>query len=524
MYDIGTVTTTANSPKITGTGTRWKDNTTLVSVGQVIVIKSGSANTPNELNVIYSIENNTSLTLKFPVSAKLTNATYTIATTMIDSISDGVNKATAQVIASEIFTDIFTELMTGTGTLEFELPNGQKVKLRTEHEKDKLLDGKLNSSGNINLTKGVLTIFNPLSSLLRLVVDEDNSNYISFFKNGKTDSANRTAVIGYGDKDIEEFQITNSKANRTIVIHRDGVRISGKGEVLTIGDYGIGNPTPLIGALNISLSSIVRAGSFIQQYSVEATLEKEYPYDGLAGTLINYPSAGAKTLQEYRVYNRPQFIYYRSVNTNGSSKGEPWVMQYNTGNTTKDAQGNLRAASPIVKVFADHIETNDESEGVTLEKLGVGRYKLKGVLGMNSDASWGGFNGGIVIPKGINGLELVWADYKVLADGDIILETHYRKHSDLPPPVVLNRLIAYPEFMDENGNELESYTPCDIPNGHWIDIRVQMPSNSIYNQKQAEAERLAKIEAERLAQEEAKRIAEEAERAEQEAEVQAEQQ
>ncbi|EMT6578392.1 hypothetical protein WMR74_004492, partial [Providencia rettgeri] len=151
---------------------------------------------------------------------------------------------------------------------------------------------------------------------------------------------------------------------------------------------------------------------------------------------------------------------------------------YNTSNTTKDAQGNLRAASPIVKVFADHIETNDESEGVTLEKLGVGRYKLKGVLGMNSDASWGGFNGGIVIPKGINGLELVWADYKVLADGDIILETHYRKHSDLPPPVVLNRLIAYPEFMDENGNELESYTPCDIPNGHWIDIRVQMPSNS----------------------------------------------
>ncbi|ROR58111.1 UNVERIFIED_ORG: hypothetical protein EC838_0392, partial [Providencia alcalifaciens] len=55
-----------------------------------------------------------------------------------------------------------------------------------------------------------------------------------------------------------------------------------------------------------------------------------------------------------------------------------------------------------------------------------------------------------------------------------------------------------------------------IPNGHWIDIRVQMPNDSIYNQKQAEAERLAKIEAELLAQEEAKRAAEEAEMAEQE--------
>lgn len=45
-------------------------------------------------------------------------------------------------------------------------------------------------------------------------------------------------------------------------------------------------------------------------------------------------------------------------------------------------------------------------------------------------------------------------------------------------------------------------------------MRVEMPPNSIYNQKLAEAERLAKIEAERVAKEEAKRIAEEAERAE----------
>ncbi|MEQ5430668.1 hypothetical protein ACLI07_09550 [Providencia huaxiensis] len=44
-----------------------------------------------------------------------------------------------------------------------------------------------------------------------------------------------------------------------------------------------------------------------------------------------------------------------------------------------------------------------------------------------------------------------------------------------------------------------------------------MPSNSLYNQKQAGAEGLAKLEAERLAEEEAKRAAEEAKRVEQEA-------
>ncbi|EKT54500.1 hypothetical protein OOC_13109 [Providencia rettgeri Dmel1] len=81
----------------------------------------------------------------------------------------------------------------------------------------------------------------------------------------------------------------------------------------------------------------------------------------------------------------------------------------------------------------------------------------------------------------------------------------------------LSTYVVYPEFLDENDIEREDYDYCDIPNGHWIDVRVNMPSNSIYNQKQAEAQRLAKLEAERLAQEEAKRAAEEAERAEQEA-------
>ncbi|OZS71919.1 hypothetical protein CHI95_24760, partial [Providencia rettgeri] len=144
MYNIGTVSTTANSPKITGTGTRWKDNTTLISVGQVVLIENGS----NLLiNSIYSIESNTALTLAFPVSAKLTNAKYIILTTMIDSISDGVNKATAIAIASEVYTDILNQWMTAQGTIDVELPTGQKIKLRTVAEMDKQLDGKFDKTG-----------------------------------------------------------------------------------------------------------------------------------------------------------------------------------------------------------------------------------------------------------------------------------------------------------------------------------------------------------------------------------------
>ncbi|MEX9884477.1 hypothetical protein AB7W89_00005, partial [Providencia rettgeri] len=201
-----------------------------------------------------------------------------------------------------------------------------------------------------------------------------------------------------------------------------------------------------------------------------------------------------------------------SANTTSYKHNTLW----GSSNTTKDSNGNLKAASPVIKVFADHIESNDESEGVELEKLGTGRYKLKGTLGMHSDASWGGIHGGLVVPNGINNLPLVWADFDVLPDGDIVIETRYRKHA-LHQMLEAQRLMTYPEFLDENNEEREDYDYCDIPNGHWIDVRVNMPSNSLYNQKQAEAERLAKIEAERLAQEEAKRAAEEEERVEQEA-------
>ncbi|WP_457810144.1 phage tail fiber protein, partial [Providencia heimbachae] len=131
-------------------------------------------------------------------------------------------------------------------------------------------------------------------------------------------------------------------------------------------------------------------------------------------------------------------------------------------------------------------------------------------------------------------LPLIYVDYDVLVagerhpfngeiiqqdeHGDIVIYTSYRKHVDLPQNVQYARLKTYPEFAREiDGKlvELEAGEPIDIPNGHWIDVRVNMPSNSLYNQKQAEAQRLAKIEAERLAKEEAEHLAEEEERAEQ---------
>ncbi|MBG5922113.1 hypothetical protein [Providencia rettgeri] len=494
MYNIGTVSTTANSPKITGTGTRWKDNSTLVSVGQIVLIENGSTLI---INCIDSIESNTALTLGFPMSVKLTNVKYRILTTMIDSISDGVNKATAQVIASEIFTDIFTELMTGTGIIEFELPNGQKVKLRTENEKNKLLDGKFDKTGGT--ITGVLNIQGS-NDWAGLNITKKDGEFVRL----ETNASVSDAFLTLSERDV------NNKNKSTVYIPKKS------GMVALIGDFGLG-----FSKTSTNLSAKENGFFNSTQFSSVSPTAAFFGFSAYNAAKTHGFSLGARRTQ----------ITAKVIESDEVSE----YHMYHTGNTTKDSNGNLKAASPIIRVFADHVDPNEEAEGVTLKKLHTGIYQLHGVLGLHSDASWGGINGGITIPCGINQLPLVYALYDVLEkgkqhpfdgrivepdeDGDIVLYTTYRKH-DLPQNIQYERFKLYPEFLKEVDGEKVELTPgepCDIPVGHWVDVRVNMPSNSIYNQKQAEAERLAKIEAERLAQEEAKRAAEEAERAEQEA-------
>lgn len=482
MYNIGTVTTTANSPKITGTGTRWKDNTTLVSVGQVVLIENGS----NLLiNSIYSIESNTALTLAFPISAKLTNAKYIILTTMIDSISDGVNKATAQVIASEVYTEILNQWMTAQGTIDVELPTGQKIKLRTVVEMDKQLDGKLNTNypaatGDLTLTKS--------SEYLGIALIKSSSERVVFETLG--DASSGAANIIYRDKDNKNVSVVTIPKKT--------------GTTMLVGDYGVG-----VSSYDASGVGAKNESRFIQYGSTPTAVSEGYPAAG-GGIQSSYtPSRRAQLF----LGRTPERLYYRFSDVEGVDTTTIWKEVYSTANTTKDSNGNLKAASPVVKLFADNIELNDESEGVEMEHLGVGHYLIKGVVGFNADGAWG-INNGFVIPQDHNGKNMVLIDYEVRPDGDIEVFVFHQQNADMPERFQNKRI----KHFDEEGVPVyfENYEPCDVPESRWIDMRVEMPPNSIYNQKQAEAQRLAKIEAERLAQEEAKREAEEAERAAQE--------
>ncbi|MEL0569433.1 phage tail protein [Citrobacter werkmanii] len=191
-------------------------------------------------------------------------------------------------------------------------------------------------------------------------------------------------------------------------------------------------------------------------------------------------------------------IYLRTTSsTENGIVDSPWIKQWGRANTTIDANGALKPASPIVKIFGNgSAELNDESEGVNVKRESTGVYLISGVVGLNADPLWGGIDGGVVIPTDINNQPLVWADFSVKPDGAILLKTYHRTHPGAPE--FARNLIG---IKNNDGSFTETVLdgePVDIPAGRWIDVRVQMPENSLWNQKQlAIREAMEKAERER---------------------------
>lgn len=135
-------------------------------------------------------------------------------------------------------------------------------------------------------------------------------------------------------------------------------------------------------------------------------------------------------------------------------------------NATTDTNGFYKIASPIVQLNGDgSSKLNDGAEGVTTDKIGVGVYRVSGVLGFNSDPAWGGINGGFSIPQNSNGLPILWVDYEVEQNGDITLRTFHREHANVP------------NFARNHIDGVVDGDPIDIPAGRWIDLRVEMPES-----------------------------------------------
>lgn len=148
---------------------------------------------------------------------------------------------------------------------------------------------------------------------------------------------------------------------------------------------------------------------------------------------------------------------YKTTNTWGDSIEVGAVLipvkaVYTQENTTVDANGFIKAASPIVKLYSDHIDLNDEAKDqpIIFEKMGIGDYLIQGSSGFSREGWY------IETPKDANGNVLFSVIYTTLENGDISVKT-YKKKFDF-------ETVSIVADLDN---------PVDITEGRWIDLRLQ---------------------------------------------------
>ncbi|MFV8906749.1 prophage tail fiber N-terminal domain-containing protein, partial [Serratia fonticola] len=225
---------------------------------------------------------------------------------------------------------------------------------------------------------------------------------------------------------------------------------------MRVGDYGLGSLVPVV----ITDMNVAGVNEFIRCTNNTPGAPTTDPWSGLQG--------GYDTNSRYQLAFRADsnVVNLRARCSSWSGGFGSWASMWHTANTTVDANGFIKKASPIVKLFGDgQCELNDQSQGVTTERVSEGVYRISGTLGFNADAEWGGVDGGIEIPTDRNKLPLVWVDYEVDEYGDLLIKTFHRVNSTAPK-FAQNVKVGYKEGQ-----------PIDIPAGRWIDLRVEMPGS-----------------------------------------------
>lgn len=229
---------------------------------------------------------------------------------------------------------------------------------------------------------------------------------------------------------------------------------------------------PLIGTLGFGFAQTVNYhNEYFDRAIFLATNAPQTWFPGSQqGTIINvaYPS-NTQFVSRWMGDTSGRAFFQSVVNGAYSNASEICMIGKSV---TVDGNGFIKKASPIVNIFGDgSAETNEESDGVTVQRIDKGVYLIEGCMGLNSDAAWGGIDGGFEIPSDRNKQPLIWLDYKVKADGSILVKTYHRTYPSAPA------------FARNERDGINDGEPIDIPSDQFLSVRVEMPANSIWNKK-----------------------------------------
>ena len=268
-----------------------------------------------------------------------------------------------------------------------------------------------------------------------------------------------TAPTGAGG---DTFRSTGAKMNENFTnwTHAASRYVGTQpGNVMEVGAFGLGKNMIQLPMPNDTDNSL--GGGF---YYYDVNSSAQCSWNDVGTNFFVLRSNFANNPLGFELGNLPynNAYYLRCSTPNATKKWNTPVLIRHSGNTTIDSNGFLKAASPVVKLFADKIEPNDEAaeQPLSFEKLDIGHYLVKGSSGFAKEGWW------IEIPTDTHGNKICAVEYQTLENGDLEIKTFKKKLND-EGDIVAN--------LD---------APIDIPNNvndepRWIDIRLNTVKKTI---------------------------------------------
>lgn len=257
------------------------------------------------------------------------------------------------------------------------------------------------------------------------------------------------ASVNDGTGDPAHTCFTKINQNFTDSSHAASRQVgTGAGNVMEVGAFGIGS------------MERYRGDGYAAQSASTATLKQTQMYDFYEDNIVNYGEGigwATRTSEAHfiigaKFLSNIHHVFIKDISAPIGAREVKYARFLTSGNTSIDANGFIKAASPIAKLFADKIELNDEAQeqDITFEKLDVGDYLVKGSTGFAQEGWY------VEMPKDANGNVLIAVVYKQLDNNDISVKTYAKM------------------FDEETGDIIPNLAkPRDIPDTRWIDLRLQ---------------------------------------------------